>query len=217
MVKHKVAIVIPAFNEASTIFEVIKSVKKFGQVIVVNDASKDETKQLAEDSGAIVVNNKLNMGYDEALNSGFAKAKDLNFDSIISFDADGQHSSNELEKFIFELKNGVDLVLGVRAKPARISERLFMYYTRYKFDWYDPLCGLKGYSMKLYNSHGCFDSTNSIGTELAVYGLSQNCSSIQIHIEISDRLDQPRFASIFKSNLKIIKALFNLIKLVRKF
>ena len=213
MVKHKVAIVIPAFNEAATIFRVVKSVQKYGQVIIVNDASKDKTKKIAESSGAIVINNNSNMGYDGALNVGFAKAKDLNFDSIISFDADGQHSSNALERYIFELQNGVDLVLGIRSKPARISERLFMFYSRYKFDWYDPLCGLKGYSMKLYKRHGCFDSTNSIGTELAAYGLTHKFSSIQIHIEISERIDQPRFASTFKSNFKITKALFNLIKI----
>ena len=211
MDKHQVAIVIPAFNEEAAISNVVQSVKKYGIVIVVNDASTDKTKKVAEDAGAIVVNHSENKGYDGALNSGFAKADELNCDAIITFDADGQHSAKALERYINELGNGLDLVLGVRPKPARISERLFMYYSRYQFDWYDPLCGMKGYSMKLYRERGYFDSRNSIGTELAAYGLINNFSYVQVHIAISNRQDQPRFASIFRSNLKIMKALFNLI------
>ncbi len=211
MDKYQVAIVIPAFNEETTISNVVKTVKKYGVVIVVNDASTDKTKQAAEDAGAVVVSHHQNKGYDGALNSGFVKAEELNFDAIITFDADGQHSAKALEEYVQELRNGMDLVLGIRPKPARISERLFMYYSRYKFDWHDPLCGMTGYSMKLYRERGYFDARDSIGTELAVYGLINNFSYVQVHIAISDRQDQPRFFSIFKSNLIIMKALFNLI------
>ena len=216
MVKYKVAIVIPAFNEAETIFQVVKSVQQYGQVIVVNDASSDNTKQIAESSGALVVNHASNMGYDSALNSGFLKAKELKLDYIISFDADGQHSSHEIKRFIYEFNNGTNLVLGIRPYPARFSEKIFMYYSRYKFNWIDPLCGMKGYSMKLYNNHGCFDSIKSIGTELATYGLANNFSFIQINIKISERLDKPRFASIVKSNYLILRALVRLIIWVNK-
>jgi glycosyltransferase involved in cell wall biosynthesis len=211
MDKYQVAIVIPAFNEETTISNVVKSVKKYGVVIVVNDASTDKTKQAAEDAGAVVVSHNQNKGYDGALNSGFVKAEELNCDAIITFDADGQHSAKALEEYVQELRNGMDLVLGIRPKPARISERLFMYYSRYKFDWHDPLCGMKGYSMKLYRERGYFDARDSVGTELAAYGLINNFSYVQVHIVISDRQDQSRFFSIFKSNLIIMKALLNLI------
>lgn len=210
MDKYQVAIVIPAFNEEATIFAVVQSVKKYGMVIVVNDASTDKTKQMAERAGAILVNHSKNQGYDGALNSGFIKADGLECDAVITFDADGQHSAKLLKQYIFELKNGVDLVLGVRKKPARIAEKLFMYYTRYKFNWRDPLCGMKGYSMELYRKRGYFDSRNSIGTELAAYGLMGRSSYVQIDVKITERKDQPRFSSVFKANLKIIKALLDL-------
>lgn len=210
MEKYQVAVVVPAFNEEDTIANVVREVNKYGVVIVVNDASTDKTKINAENAGALVVCHDKNLGYDEALNSGFAKADELNCDAIISFDADGQHSPSALRPYISALKNGMDLVLGVRPKPARISERLFMYYTRHRFNWSDPLCGMKGYSMKLYRQRGYFDSKSSIGTELATYGLSLKVPYVQIIIPISDRQDQPRFSSLLKSNLKIIKALFNL-------
>jgi len=211
MDKYKVAIVIPAFNEEATISAVVQSVKKYGTVIVINDASTDKTKQIAESVGAIVVNHSENQGYDGALNSGFIKADGLGCDAIITFDADGQHSAKLLKKYINELKNGVDLVLGIRPNPARIAEKLFMYYTRAKFKWQDPLCGMKGYSMELYRKCGHFDSRSSIGTELATYGLVNGFSYAQIYIEITKRKDQPRFSSIFKANFKIMKALFYLI------
>ena len=210
MDKYKIAIVIPAFNEEATIYDVVQSVKEYGVVIVANDASADSTKKIAEDAGAVVVSHKENKGYDGALNSGFLKAEELNCNAIITFDADGQHSAESIEKYINELRSGVDLVLGVRPKPARISEKLFMYYSRYRFNWNDPLCGMKGYSMKLYRKRGYFDSRNSIGTELAAYGLENNFSHAQIQIAIAQRQDQPRFSSIFMSNVKIMKALFDL-------
>ena len=210
MDKYKIAIVIPAFNEEATIYNVVQSVKEYGVVIVVNDASTDRTKQMAKSAGAVVVSHKENKGYDGALNSGFLKAEELNCNAIITFDSDGQHSAESIEKYINELRSGVDLVLGVRPKTARISEKLFMYYSRYRFNWSDPLCGMKGYSMKLYRKRGYFDSRNSIGTELAAYGLENNFSHAQIQIAIAQRQDQPRFSSIFMSNVKIMKALFDL-------
>ena len=210
MDKYKIAIVIPAFNEEATIYDVVQSVKEYGVVIVANDASADSTKKIAEDAGAVVVSHKENKGYDGALNSGFLKAEELNCNAIITFDSDGQHSAESIEKYINELRSGVDLVLGVRPKTARISEKLFMYYSRYRFNWSDPLCGMKGYSMKLYRKRGYFDSRNSIGTELAAYGLENNFSHAQIQIAIAQRQDQPRFSSIFMSNVKIMKALFDL-------
>ena len=100
MDKYKIAIVIPAFNEETTIYDVVQSVEKYGLVIVVNDASIDRTKQMAEDAGAIVVSHKENQGYDGALNSGFLKAEMLNCKAVVTFDADGQHSAEFIEKLI---------------------------------------------------------------------------------------------------------------------
>jgi len=212
MGKYKVAIVIPAYNEELTISQVVYSVKGHGCVIVINDASTDRTKKIAEDAGAIVINHKQNEGYDSALRSGFKKAFDIGVDAVITFDADGQHSSEMLKEYIKYLKNGKDLVLGIRPNPARISEWLFMVYTRIRFNWKDPLCGMKGYSMNLYKKQGFFDSYNSINTELAIFGLLHEFSYIQIPIPIIKRQDNPRFSSTIRSNFYIVLALIKTIK-----
>ena len=207
MGEYKVAIIIPAFNEDATISRVVDSVKEYGCPIVVNDGSTDNTQAAATKSGAIVVNHISNQGYDKALNSGFIEADKRNFDAIITFDADGQHSPTLIKIYIDKLKKGVDLVLGVRPKPARFAEAVFMLYTRLRFNWKDPLCGMKGYSMVLYRNQGYFDSYNSIGTQLALFGLFNKYSFVQIDIPVYERYDRPRFSSAIKSNISILNAL----------
>jgi glycosyltransferase involved in cell wall biosynthesis len=211
MVKYKVAIVIPAFNEEATISNVVQSVKEYGIVVVVNDASSDKTKKMAESAGAIVINHKDNKGYDGALNSGFKRAEELDCDGVITFDADGQHSVQILSQYINHLEKGMDLVLGIRPKTQRFAEWIFKIYTKFFINWSDPLCGMKGYSMKLYKNKGCFDSYNSIGTELAAYGIYNGYKYVEINIPIKVRKDSPRFGSKIRSNIMILKALINLL------
>jgi glycosyltransferase involved in cell wall biosynthesis len=208
--EYRVGIVIPAFNEELMIAQVVNSVKGYGYAIVVNDASTDRTRKIAEDAGAIVINHKDNKGYDGALNSGFKRAEELDCDGVITFDADGQHSVNILSQYINHLEKGMDLVLGIRPKTQRFSEWVFKIYTKFFINWSDPLCGMKGYSMKLYKNKGCFDSYNSIGTELAAYGIYNGYKYVEINIPTMAREDSPRFGSRIRSNIVILKALINL-------
>ena len=211
MDKYKVAIVVPAYNEERTIGEVVKSISNYGDVILVNDASTDATKEIALKMNVILINNKINLGYDKALNMGFSEADKRNYNAVITFDADGQHSPDSLKMYIECLENGVDLVLGVRKKTGRVAEWIFMLYTHKKFKWQDPLCGMKGYSMSLYRGQGYFDSYGSIGTELSHYGLKNNYSFKQLNIPIKNRKDTPRFSSTIKANFYILRALAKMI------
>lgn len=202
-----VAIVIPAFNESATIGRVASQVCSFGQPIVVDDYSSDNTAEIARRGGAIVVQHLSNKGYDAALNTGFETAHKLGFQYIITFDADGQHDPSLLQDFIFHLKQGIYLVLGTRKTKARWAELCFSLYTRIRFGVPDPLCGMKGYRTILYCEKGCFDSYNSIGTELALYGLKRNYPSTRVSVPIYKRQDAPRFGSVIKANLKILRAM----------
>ena len=68
----KIVIGLPSFNEAKKISEIITSLKKISEYIVVcNDGSTDNTKMKAEESGALVVNHPKNLGYGEAIKSIF--------------------------------------------------------------------------------------------------------------------------------------------------
>ncbi len=210
MDKFKVAIVVPAYNEEATIKQVIDGIKQYGDVILVNDASSDFTEKRALEAGAIIVNHDTNQGYDNALNSGFIEADKRNYDAIITFDADGQHNPEALSEYISRLRNGTDLVLGIRSNQANFAEWLLMVCSKYKFDWQDPLCGMKGYSMKIYRDQGYFDSYGSIGTELSIFGLLNRYSYVQLPINILKRKDKSRFYSAFLSNFSVLRLFIRL-------
>ncbi|MBI4170644.1 MAG: glycosyltransferase family 2 protein, partial [Candidatus Aenigmarchaeota archaeon] len=110
----KVAIVMPAYNEEKTIGSAVKGCKRYGTVIVINDASKDKTAEVAKNAGATVITHKINRGLGGALRTGFDAALKTGADVIITIDADGQHLPEEIPKFINKIKEGYDFVLGAR-------------------------------------------------------------------------------------------------------
>ena len=73
-------ILIPAFNEEKTIKKIIQKVKVFGDVLVINDGSKDSTKDIAIRNGVSIISHSVNLGYDQAINSGlkFFVKKNIN-------------------------------------------------------------------------------------------------------------------------------------------
>jgi glycosyltransferase involved in cell wall biosynthesis len=207
--RSDIAVVIPAFNEAGSIAAVVSGLVSRATVIVVDDASQDETAECARAAGAIVLRNERNLGYDGALDAGFDAASRAGCRFVVTMDADGQHSPQMLDAFARDLKAGATLVIGQRDEPARLSERLFSWYTRVRFGIRDPLCGMKGYDINLYRERGHFDARNSIGTELMLYGL-RTCrrSTTTIRVPIAPRLTgQPRFAGVWRANYRIIRAL----------
>ncbi|WP_082071281.1 glycosyltransferase family 2 protein [Pseudomonas tussilaginis] len=208
MDRSEVGLIIPALNEAASIGAVVNRAKNFGIVIVVNDGSTDATADVARDAGAIVVNHESNQGYDAALSSGFAKGATLGMKAFITLDADGQHDPDLVARFVKEISSGVDLVLGVRDRRPRLSEHLFALYSRWRFGVRDPLCGMKGYSAKLYQDIGFFDSYGSIGTQLALTSLRKGYKFSEVEFKVRDRLDSPRFGRLIRANLKIFRAMF---------
>ena len=91
MERSDLAIIIPAFNEEDTISKIVKESLKFGDVIVINDGSTDKTKLIANNSGAIVLDNAKVQGYDKTINRGFDYAFKKEYLYVVTLDADGQH------------------------------------------------------------------------------------------------------------------------------
>lgn len=214
MERSKIAIIIPAYNEEATIRSVSELASNFGTVIVVDDCSKDQTRFEAEKAGAIVVSHRENKGYDGALNSGFAMAASIGIEYAITMDADGQHKTTILKEFIDLFDQGFELVAGVRPNPARISEFLYGKISRFAWGLEDPLCGMKGYSMKLHTENGAFDTCGSIGTELAIQSICRGCKWTQIFIPIQNRLNgKPRLGNALKANWRILVGIMHIVKL----
>jgi glycosyltransferase involved in cell wall biosynthesis len=208
MDRSRIAVIVPAYNEEQTIAEVTRGILPYGVPIVVDDASKDRTADMAEQAGAVVVRHKTNQGYDGALDSGFSAAATQGMDYAITMDADGQHAPEILQHFIERFDQSFDLVVGIRPKNARVAERLFSLVIRTLYGIRDPMCGMKGYNLAFYRKLGHFDSYQSIGTELMLYCLQQGCRTDQFPVPIRHRTGgSPRFGRTLSANYRILRAL----------
>lgn len=112
----KVIIGLPAFNEEKNIAATIVKLQKFSYTILVcNDGSSDMTGPIAEKMGVLVINHQKNSGYGAAIRTLFTKAKELDADILVTFDADGQHRIEDIENVIKPIKTGeADIVIGSR-------------------------------------------------------------------------------------------------------
>ena len=207
-----ILIVIPAYNEENTIGILVKKINKYFKVLVINDGSTDQTSLIAKKSGAKVISLNKNCGVDSAINEGFKFAKKNNFNYVVTIDADGQHSVKDLRKIakIIKRNEKIDIVISERKNFPRFSEKIFSLYTLYRFGVKDLLSGLKAYKIIIFNRYGSFDTFKSIGTELSSFAIENNFNYKTIKISILERKDKSRVGGKIIGNLKILKALINL-------
>lgn len=116
--KHKLLIIIPAFNEEATISAVVGSIRKHApqaDIVVVNDGSRDRTAERASSSGAVVLNHLYNLGIGATMQTGYKYASRAGYDVAVQVDGDGQHPAESIRFLVDTLvKNGADLVVGSR-------------------------------------------------------------------------------------------------------
>ncbi|MDH4130129.1 MAG: glycosyltransferase family 2 protein [Spirochaetota bacterium] len=115
----KIFTIIPAYNEEKTIVNIVKKIKKYSPVIVVDDGSKDRTGISAKKVGAILITHQNNQGYGTSLIDGIYEARKRKAKFIITLDADGQHNPDDIPKFIKALEEGYDIVAGSRFLGGR--------------------------------------------------------------------------------------------------
>jgi glycosyltransferase involved in cell wall biosynthesis len=115
---NKNLVLIPAFNEAMRITEVIRSVKIVADnfdILVVNDGSCDETAAASLSAGALVVSHPFNMGYGVAIQTGYKYALQHGYDFLVQIDGDGQHDPAYIPLLLDLVQKGeADFVLGSR-------------------------------------------------------------------------------------------------------
>jgi glycosyltransferase involved in cell wall biosynthesis len=114
--KPKVFFVIPAFNEAAAVGDVVRRVRaRFPDVIVVDDGSQDDTGAVARAAGALVLRHVLNRGQGAALQTGLECALARGADVIVTFDSDGQHQLEDVDALLAPVLEGrCDVALGSR-------------------------------------------------------------------------------------------------------
>lgn len=110
--------IIPAYNEAARIAQVIGSIRTVlpqQAILVINDGSADDTAVIARQAGATVASHPFNMGYGVAIQTGYKYALSHDFDYLVQIDGDGQHDPSHIPELLSSLRSGTaDFVLGSR-------------------------------------------------------------------------------------------------------
>lgn len=116
IIKPKIAVGIPAYNEEPFISEIIRKAKKYtDEVIVVDDGSTDNTARVAEATGGHVIKHNRRQGAGGATKTCFEAVKARNVDILITLDGDNQHNPDEISDFITSIvRDKADLVIGSR-------------------------------------------------------------------------------------------------------
>ncbi len=148
----KFIILIPSFNEERSLIKILKKIRNF-KVQIIDDCSEDNTFKILQKFKNIMIHrNKKNIGYEQSLKKGFDLIRNRKFDYIITMDADGEHSIENLKKIIkFCRKNNPDLVIGNRHRKNRYLELILSYLFKLKFNVLDPLSGFKAYKIDKLN------------------------------------------------------------------
>jgi glycosyltransferase involved in cell wall biosynthesis len=211
----KLAVVIPAYNEAEKIESIVDAAMRYGDVIVVDDGSCDDTSILSKKNKALVIVHAENRGYEAALETGMQAAVKEGYLYAITLDADGQHDPALIEQFKSELEDGLDLVVGHRDNFQRWGEVVFSIFGSLLWGLKDPLSGMKAYRLSWLIKVGAFDTKRLVGAELAVKMIVKGANFREIPIVTHSRDGDSRFGDGLLVNLKLIKALITLIFMVK--
>jgi glycosyltransferase involved in cell wall biosynthesis len=204
----RLAVVIPALNEAKTIGRVIASLSSVaGSIYVVDDGSTDDTGPLASSAGAVVLRNERPTGYDAAIAVGLNRAFCDGALAVITCDADGQHRSADLLRVArLVTEGGADFATGIRDRYNRPIEALIGFVSSPLLGSRDPFCGLKCYSRRFFDLVGLFPADMHVGLLPLVWARRMGLHIEFVDIHVEPRLDRPRFAPHIHADLKLMWA-----------
>ncbi len=192
---RRVCVVVPAYNEATVIGEVVKSAREVFlkskkaydiDIVVVNDGSKDKTASEAKKGGAIVINHILNSGAGSATLTGLAYARQHNYDIAATMDADGQHAPDDVLEGIKSIDQGnADLLIGSRLIDSRGMSKI-------------KVLGNKGLSLFTYLLFGINVTDSQSGLRIfsrrAIDGLQWKSTGYEFCSEMIWRAKQARMS-----------------------
>ena len=188
---------IPAYNEEKNIAGIITRLKKItDKIIVCDDGSSDLTSKIAEELGATVIKHERNLGYGAAIRSIFLKAKNLDSDILVTFDADGQHRIEDIDKVIKPISDGQsDIVIGSRflddgdkevPNYRKVGIKVITKITNasIKKQLTDSQSGFRAYSKKVLSELNPSELGMGISTEILIKASSKNFRITEVPIKI---------------------------------
>ncbi len=183
--------VIPAYNEEKEISRIVKKTRGYvDKVIVVDDGSKDKTKDAAEKSGALVLRHMINLGKGAALRTGCNYALRKNAKYIVVLDADAQHNPQDIPRFLEKLRK-YDIVFGYRKRSSKMPFVLrfgnWLISNIVKFlhgvDLIDTQSGFRAFSREAYTKIRWDASDYSMESEMISRAGKQRLKYVQVPIQ----------------------------------
>ena len=124
----KVLIIIPAYNEAKSLKNVIEHLKRTCpqyDYVIINDGSTDGTKEICIENNYHVINHPVNRGLSKAMQTGMNYALKNGYDMAMQFDADGQHLPEYIEAMVNCMeKENCDIVIASRFYGVKMPARM---------------------------------------------------------------------------------------------
>ncbi|MBI1883031.1 MAG: glycosyltransferase family 2 protein [Chlamydiae bacterium] len=115
----KVCIIIPAYQEEGRIGKVVEAALDYGNVVVIDDGSRDETAREAREKGAQVIRHSQNLGKGAAVMTGLDYFLKGEGEGVILMDGDGQHDAREIPKFLeVAFTDSILMVVGNRMEEV---------------------------------------------------------------------------------------------------
>jgi len=197
VINLNIVIGIPAYNEEENIAKIIVEIKKItNYIIVCNDGSTDLTSEIAKKLGVIVINHEKNQGYGAAIKSIFLKAKEIDADVLVTFDADGQHRIEDISKVLTPIKEGnADIVIGSRFlseesndipnyRKLGIKVITKITNTSIKEKITDSQSGFRAYNKKVLSEIIPTEMGMGVSTEILIKASNKACKIIEVPIKI---------------------------------
>jgi len=215
----ELCVLIPAYNEARTIGDIIKKIKALGfDAVVVDDGSTDGTARLAEAAGAFVMHHDANKGKGASLREGIRYALDKSYDSVVIMDGDGQHNPEEIRTFLRKAREkGSSFIVGNRMRDTETMPIVRFFTNRFmsliisiicRQRIPDTQCGYKFISRDALNRLSLAASRYDIETEMLI-----EASRAGI------KIDSVPIRTIYKreeSNISPVVDTFRFMRLLRK-
>jgi glycosyltransferase involved in cell wall biosynthesis len=182
--KLKILIAIPAYNEERYIGNVVRKAKIYAtEVIVIDDASKDNTSQIAKEAGAFVIKHEINKRYGGAIKSCFQVAKDKDADILVILDGDGQHDPKDIPNLLKPILDGqADIVIGSRFLNKSNDIPLYRKFGINVITFLFNFCS----KTKVTDSQSGFRSYNRNALSL-LGSLEEDCMGVSVEIIIKAR------------------------------
>lgn len=193
----KIVLGIPAYNEEKNLAQIILNIKKITEeIIVCDDGSEDLTSEIAKSFNVELIQHSTNIGYGGAIKSIIKKFMESDGDVLVTFDADGQHKIDDIEKVLEPIKKNLsDIVIGsrflekntgipnYRKAGIKAINRITNISTGKKIS--DTQSGFRAYKRSVFEKISLSNDGMGISTEILIKATKKKFKISEIPITVS--------------------------------